>query len=214
MLETRNLNVRYPDHTCSIINNISFKVGQGETLWLKGANGTGKTTLLYACCNIIPQEIAAERTGEVYLENKLLNEVNLNRLNPELSMILANPQWELFFNTPKDEIAFTLENLGLSQSDIQSRLDYSVTLFDLANIIDTDSHTLSRGWQKVVSLAVHAAIRPKVLLIDEPLSGLSETCQKRVLNWLREYLNDGGCLVIAEHNEIIQELGPAVLMLG
>jgi ABC-type multidrug transport system ATPase subunit len=80
-------------------------------------------------------------------------------------------------------------------------------------IQDTESHKLSLGCQKMLSLAIQAAIKPKVLLLDEALNGLSESNRVIVINWLQDYLNEGGSLVIADHDRIISELRPSILKL-
>jgi energy-coupling factor transporter ATP-binding protein EcfA2 len=214
MLEIQNLTVRYSGQSESIIKDVNLKVGDSEILWLRGPNGSGKTTLLYAISNIIPQEIAANRQGEIFIDSKPTQATKINQMCPHLSISMANPRWELFFGKPAEEIIFALENIGLPTSDIQSRLDHVIALFHLQSIMDTESHRLSFGWQKMLSLAVQAAIKPRVLLLDEPLNGLSETNKTTAISWLREFLQEGGSLIVAEQDNAISKLNPTVLMLG
>lgn len=212
MLQINNLSVRYPQQDW-LFKDVSLILNKGETLWLKGTNGSGKTSLLYAVANVIPLMIEAERTGEVFLDNDLLNDVPLNNLIPELSLMLCNPYWDLFFTYPEDEIVFALENIGLSVSEIDGRLKSVSEEFGLGEWLKFPTHKLSAGWQKMVVLAVHAAIRPKILLLDEPLNGLSPANIATVMNWLAGYSREGGILIIAEHSPLITKLIPAILNL-
>lgn len=212
MLQVNDLSVRYPGQKF-LFRNLSFTLGQGETLWLKAPNGSGKTTLLYALSNVIPLSIEAERVGEVWLDDTLLNDIPLPNLLPKLSLMLCNPAWELFFTYPEEEIIYALENLGLSEAEIGDRLNSICRDFALEKWLQTPVHKLSAGWQKMVVLAAYCAVRPRVLLLDEPFIGLSDINAEKVLNWLKKYVRDGGSLIIAEHTSLVMQLSPILLEL-
>ncbi len=211
MLQVKKLSLRYPESDIDLLTDISFTLNDGEVLWLKGANGAGKTSLLYAISNVIPQSISCSRTGDIVLYDELMNEVPVNKLIPKISLMLSNPHWELFFSTPEDEIVFALENIGLADAEIKDRVSSVCAAFNLEQFMKFPSNKLSIGWQKMVILAVHAAIMPKVLLLDEPFNGLSETNINRVLDWLKSYLTKGNSVIIAEHSEKVKILNPVIL---
>ena len=213
MLQVNDLSVRYPGQKF-LFANLSFTLNKGETLWLKAPNGSGKTTLLYALCNVIPRAIDAERTGEIRLDNVLVNDIPLQKLLPDLSLMLCNPDWELFFTYPEQEMIYALENLGLSDAEIKDRLNKAISDFGLEPWLHTPTHKLSAGWQKMVVLAVHAVVKPKVLLLDEPFNGLSDANTERVLVWLKHFTREGGSLIIAEHSPLVTKLDPTVFELG
>jgi len=214
MLEVNNLSVRYPNQDKYLLKDISFKLNCGETLWVQGENGSGKSTLLYAISNIIPQAITATRIGDIKFNNNLINEIPINKHIPQISIMLSNPQWELFFTYPEDEIVFALENIGLSEPEIKNRVIQICDLFRLNDILEVPSNHLSVGWQKMLVLAIHAAIRPKILILDEPLNGLSDDNTQFVLNWMKEFVSDNRILIIADHKEVFSDLNPAVLKIG
>lgn len=213
MLEVNGLGVKYSDKNF-LFRDISFTLNPGQTLWLKSPNGSGKTTLLYALSNVIPLSIEAERSGEIWLDKALLNDIPLPQLIPNLSLMLCNPAWELFFTYPEEEIVFALENLNLDEAEIKKRLASVCRDFALDKWLQTPVHKLSAGWMKMVVLAAHSAVRPRILLLDEPLSGLSEMNALRVLNWLKQYVRDGGILITAEHSPLMEQLNPIRLELG
>jgi energy-coupling factor transporter ATP-binding protein EcfA2 len=213
MLEVKQLCVSYPSQS-ELISDLSFQLKQGQTLWLKGPNGSGKTTLLYALCNIIPQMIKAVRTGKIRLNNEPIDMVPLDKLIPRISLALSNPAWEFLFSNPGDEIVFALENIGLPEAEIESRISDVCQRLGLQPWLSLPSFQLSQGWQKLVVLAVHLAIQPAVLLLDEALTGLSGTNLEIALEALQQYTEGGGCLIIAEHSDRVQELKPSVLSLN
>jgi energy-coupling factor transporter ATP-binding protein EcfA2 len=212
MLEVRNLSVHYQD-CLKLLDNLSFQLKSGEILWLRGPNGSGKTTLLYSICNIIPQMIEATRTGKIYLDGDDITSRPLNLMLPDLSFSMSNPNLEFFFANPEDEIIFALENAGFSEAEIKARLERAINHFGLQKFRQTHTHHLSAGWQKMASLAVQAAISPRILLLDEPLNGLSPDNIGVVIGWVKDYLSGGNCLVVAEHSEAINDLNPIVLNL-
>jgi energy-coupling factor transporter ATP-binding protein EcfA2 len=213
MLVVKDLSLAYPGQK-SLLKHLSFRLEQAHLLWLKGVNGCGKTSLLYSLCNIIPQHIRADRQGEVLLNGVRLNELPVNQLAPKLTMALNNPEWEFFFNSVTEEIIFALENLGLPEVEIETRLQKTLQTFSLTDKQDFPLHRLSAGWQKMASLAVQAAIEPNVLLLDEPLNGLSQSNQTAVLNWMQDFLDKGGILLVAEHSNVLHDLSPHILDLS
>jgi energy-coupling factor transport system ATP-binding protein len=212
MLEVSNLAIRYPNQDF-LIKDVSFCLKAGESLWLTGANGTGKSSLLYALCNIIPQLLQAERPGRIKLFCEDVSEVSVNRLIPDISLAFSDPRWEFFFSTPRDDMIFVLENIGLKDEEINTRINNICKRFQMKPWLDYPSYQLSSGWQKISSLAVQAVINPSLLLLDEPLNGLSEKLAELVLNWLQDYLKQGGILVIAEHSGSMKKLNPKELNL-
>ena len=213
MLQVKQLSLCYPNAE-PLWQDISFHLKQGDALWLKGANGSGKTSLLYTLANVIPQTIEATRQGEIYLQGSLSNDIPLNCLSPQVSLSLSNPKWEMFFTTLEEELCFALENIGLTPVEIETRLQAALTRFHLIDWLECPVHKLSPGWQKMVSLAAQAALKPGVLLLDEPLAGLSETNAQLVIDWMQDYLKEGGVIVAAEHSHLINEMHPQILVLA
>lgn len=214
MLQVKKLSLRYPESDKDLLTDVSFTLNDGQVLWLKGANGAGKTSLLYAISNVIPQSISCSRTGDIVLYDELMNEVPVNKLIPKISIMLSNPHWELFFTTPEDEIVFALENIGLADAEITDRVSSVCDAFNLEQFMKFPSCKLSIGWQKMVMIAVHAAVMPKVLLLDEPFNGLSDTNIYRVIDWIKSYLAKDNSVIIAEHSEKVNLLKPVIMQLS
>jgi energy-coupling factor transport system ATP-binding protein len=213
MLEIKDLSIAYPQGK-TLFSNVSFTLKKGEMLWLRGPNGCGKSSLLYAICNVIPQMISATRTGEVYYSGKLLNDISVNMLRPQMSLLLANPDWEFFMGTVYDEVVYSLENLGIESDEIDDRLEEVSEQLMTSDTCYKNLFNLSYGFKKLAALTVHASIKSDVLLLDEPFSGLSANANKTVCDWLRNYLNNSGIVVIADHSPDVQNLNPKILELN
>lgn len=213
MLHVKNICIKYPNHNDWILKNINLELNSGETIWLKGKNGIGKSTLLYSICNVIPQLINAIRTGYNFINGEVINDIPINSLIPNLSLMQANPHWEMFFTNLIDEITFPLENIGLSDKIINERLEYVTSLLGIGSIMNQPSVNLSFGWQKMAAIAVHAAMKPKILLLDEPFNGLSVNNIKSVLNWMTDFTNCEGSIIVTDHTTTIKEINPKILYL-
>lgn len=179
----------------------------------QGPNGSGKTNLLYAVTNIIPQHVKAHRDGNIMLKDNILNELPINQLSPDLMITLQNPEWQLLFPTVEEEIIYALENIGLSNQDIESRINQSLSYFQLESFRTSNPLKLSYGYQRLLQLCIIEAVSPEVILLDEPFIGLSDANLNLVTLWL-EYLKlNNKIIIVAEHHEQVSELSSNQLCL-
>ena len=214
MLEVNSLSIKYNDQVKYLFSPVSFSLQAGNILCLQGANGSGKTSLLYALCNVIPQILEADRDGLLFLDGKNYNSIPVNLLMPDISMMLSNPHWQLFYPTPEEEIVFVLENAGLQEHEIEERLNNALHLFQLVQFRHAQSASFSYGQQKMILFAVQAAINPKLLLLDEPFDGLSEQNVILVVEWLKAYTKSGGMLIIADHTGLLNSMQTKIFSLS
>lgn len=213
MLEVQDLSVHFSDSTEYLFHDLTFQLQAGDLLWLKGPNGCGKTSLLYAMSNIIPQHIHAMRAGHIAINSKVIDDLPLNLLLPDLALAMQNPEQQILFPTVEEEIIYTLENMGVADPLIEERLNQSMDKFDLAQYRKINPHNLSVGYQKLLMLCIIDAASPEVILLDEPLNGLSDCNIELVLNRLEEFKQKGKTIVIAEHNDQIRDLSTNQLSL-
>ncbi len=206
MLKVQNLTVRYSDAEAYLFQDLSFQLQTGSLLWIKGPNGCGKTSLLYALSNIIPQHIGAVRQGQILFDEQVLNDIPLPRMLPLMSMVMQNPEWQILFPTVEEEIIYALENTGLADNIIADRLQQSLDRFHLAQYQKANPHHLSAGYQKLLMLCIIDAASPDVMLLDEPLSGLSASHINLVLSWLEICKQEGKIIILTEHNEELETI--------
>jgi energy-coupling factor transporter ATP-binding protein EcfA2 len=135
-----------------VLRDISFCLTKGESLALLGRNGSGKTTLLKLLAGLIEP-----KSGEIFV-------------NGNIGMVFQNPDIALFGATVEENLAFSLQNLGLSVNEIRARVDDTLERFDLLALRSRDILSLSGGERQRISLACALISNPLLLLLDEPFS--------------------------------------------
>ncbi|MFP4456328.1 MAG: ABC transporter ATP-binding protein [Clostridia bacterium] len=193
-----NLSFKYPNKDKYALSEVSFEVDSGEFILICGQSGSGKTTLLRSLNpNLLP---VGERFGEVFFEDIKIKDIPNVRAVKEIGMVFQDPEMQIVMDRVSDEIAFSLENIAMDPKDIRLRLAELSTYFGLEQIFDHKISTLSGGQKQIVNLNSVLALRPKVLIFDEPTSRLDPIASKEFLN-LVKLLNEqlGITIIISEH---------------
>ncbi len=173
------LNISVKAGGASILENFSLDVSKGERLALLGKNGSGKTTLL----NII-SGLKKPFSGRVSLEG-------------QIGVVFQNPDSALFGSTVEENLAFPLQSLSLSRSEIMERIQLFISRFQLTGIRDRDILTLSGGQRQLVSLAAALISEPGLLLLDEPLSMIDRHDREVMLATLSEIVSPETSVIFA-----------------
>ncbi len=174
MISLRNFSYRYPGQEQFALRDLDLEIKAGQFCGVVGANGAGKSTLCYALSGFVPHFYRGEVTGQLLIGKQDLARTSLGELAGEVGLVFQNA-----FNqisgarfTVRGEIAFGLENLGLARAKIQNRVAEMLELMDLAEEAERSPYELSGGQQQRVAIASILAMRPKVLVLDEPVSQL------------------------------------------
>ena len=206
LLEINNLNFRYKKTTGTgsetygnpVLENISLSVEEGSIVTLCGPTGCGKSTLLH----LLKQEIApaGEMTGTITFDGSPLSALSPKEQTERIALLFQNPEDQTVTDKVWHEIAYGLENLGYSQSEMENKVAESLSFFRLEHISREDTAKLSGGQKQLVLLASLLAISPKLLLLDEPISQLDPEAAEIFLSTLKR-LHDvlGITMIIAEH---------------
>ncbi|MBN2252599.1 MAG: ABC transporter ATP-binding protein [Kosmotogaceae bacterium] len=173
------LNISVKAGGAPILENFSLDVSKGERLALLGKNGSGKTTLL----NII-SGLKKPFSGRVSLE-------------AQIGFVFQNPDSALLGSTVEENLAFPLQSLSLSRSEILERIQLFISRFDFAGIRDRDILTLSGGQRQLISLAAALISEPGLLLLDEPLSMIDRRDREVMLAALSEIVNPETSVIFA-----------------
>ncbi len=194
----QELTFSYPRGTEPALKKVSFEVKFGEILLLAGETGSGKSTLLSVLCGLIPAESGGEFSGEVEVLGHRWP-IAPEKLFPEVMIVFQNPAEYLIAETVFSEIAFGLENLGFSSSEIKKHVFRVLKSIGLPGFEKRKLSELSGGERQRVALASAIAVNPKILLLDEPLAQLDLQAAKKVMNILRTLANNGLTIILAEH---------------
>lgn len=190
MLTINNVTVEYPDGT-KAINNLSLNVKSGEKLALIGANGAGKSTLMLAIEGIL------ESTGEIKIDDLVVDTKNIVKVRQQVGMLFQNPDDQLFMATIYDDIAFGPRNAGLDEESVKYRVEDRLKLLNIEQLKDKTALKLSGGEKRMAALATVLAMKPSVMLLDEPTAFLDPKARRNLVNVLNSLPHT---MLIATHD--------------
>lgn len=197
-IEVRGLRFAYPGAEAPVLDGFDWSVPQGAFALLVGGTGSGKSTLL----SLLKPEIAptGERTGELRVLGESVADMDVRASAERVGYVFQDPENQIVCETVWHEMAFGLENLGMSRDEMRRRVAETSYFFGLEDWLHRDTDTLSGGRKQLLSLAAVLALRPRVLLLDEPTSQLDPVAEKSFLHALFRVNRELGCtVVVATH---------------
>lgn len=180
-IELSQVSYTYPDGNRAI-DEISFLIGHGEAIGIVGANGAGKSTLLSILTGIVFPQQGVVRIGDIPVTKKTLNEIRRS-----IGMTFQDPDDQLFMTTVYDDVAFGPRNLMLDESEVKKRVDEALTEVGMQNIANRPSYRLSGGEKRLVSIATTTAMKPDILIMDEPSASLDPKARRRLMQILKGF---------------------------
>ena len=195
-IEIENLRFTYPSRDTPTLQDITTRVARGAFVLLTGPTGCGKSTLLRTLNGLIPHASAGTLTGTVYLDGQDIASQPLATTCQQVSLLFQNPDDQLFCTLVEDEVAFGLENLSFPPEDIQERIATALEQVGLSGFAPRQISSLSGGEKQRVALAAICAMRPQVLLLDEPTSHLDPKGTREILNIVNSLNNEMGITVV------------------
>ena len=194
-----NLSFRYRDRQGAAIHNISFEARAGEILLIAGASGCGKTTLVRCINGLIPRSYKGEMQGRVVIFGEDTKSWKLSSISQKIGTVLQDPERQILGTKVMNEVAFGLENLGISRTEIYERVHAALDVLEIPHLHDRDTFSLSGGEKQKVALAGVIAMRPSILLLDEPLASLDPASAWDSLNTIRSLADQGMSVLMVEH---------------
>lgn len=195
-LSTENLSFTYPDGT-QALKNINIEIEKGEKVAIIGPNGAGKSTL-FSHFNGLTEPTS----GCVKIEGKPISfeKDELLKVRQKVGIVFQDPNDQLFAPTVKEDIAFGPMNLGLSYDKVEKRVEDALKMVGMENYEDKTPHHLSGGQQKRIAIAGIIAMKPELMILDEPTAGLDPDGVEKVLNIMNQLNEEGMTLIISSHD--------------
>jgi cobalt/nickel transport system ATP-binding protein len=181
-LEIKDLAFAYPDGNQALFG-VNLTVGQGERVALLGPNGAGKTTLVMHMNGIHP---AAH--GEVRVAGHLVDasdKANLRSIRSKVGIVFQDPDDQLFMPTVGEDVAFGPYNMGLRGEELEKVVIEALDLVGMTEFKDRPPHHLSFGQRRRVAVATVLAMKPEILVLDEPSSNLDPASRRELADILR-----------------------------
>jgi energy-coupling factor transporter ATP-binding protein EcfA2 len=203
IVDVRDLWWRYSPETEWVLKGVNIEVEQGETVAIVGPTGAGKTTLLSFMQALLPHSFPqGEMKGSVYVDGSDVRKITAAKLAGRVGMVFEDAEAQFVFPTVEDDLVFALENLNLSQKDIDERLRKIIEEFALYELIGRTAGELSGGEKQRVSIAGLVAVQPKLLLLDEPTSELDPSSKKEVLAMIRKVSSGSDMTVVIVEQDL------------
>ena len=198
-LSVKNLRFRYRDRVGAALQGVSFSVSRGELLLIAGASGCGKTTLIRAINGLIPRSYKGEVEGQILINGQDVSSLPLSRISQMVGTVLQDPERQILGTKVVNEVAFGLENMGLPRDEILERVDEALNTLRIPHLRERETFLLSGGEKQKVALAGVLAMRPSVLLLDEPLASLDPASAVETLDIVRQLADAGLSVLMVEH---------------
>ncbi|MFD7063351.1 ATP-binding cassette domain-containing protein [Streptomyces sp. NPDC059906] len=180
-----------------VLTGLDFAVREGRALALLGRNGSGKTTLMRLLSGgLRPRAGALTVDGEPVTYDRR----GLTRLRTTVQLVVQDPDDQLFAASVGQDVSFGPLNLGLPDAEVRTRVAEALAALDIAALAERPTHLLSYGQRKRTAIAGAVAMRPRVLILDEPTAGLDPDGQERLLATLDGLRAGGTTVVMATHD--------------
>ncbi len=200
ILEIEGLGFSYPDSPRKAVVDFDLAVPEGEIVVLAGPSGCGKSTLLRAINGLIPHMYTGEYSGEVRVGGVSVKDSNMRDLAQKVGFLFQNPENQIFMFTVERDVAFGLENLGVPRPEMRGRVDEAIRLLDIGDLALRAPHELSDGQKQRVALAGVLAMRPKLVILDEPTSLLDPKTAAELVGLVAKLRRElGTTFLVVEH---------------
>ena len=193
IIDVKNLSFRYKEsQEYYDVKGITFHVKRGEWLSIVGHNGSGKSTTIRLIDGLLEAE-----SGEIVINGQRLTEENVWDIRRQIGMVFQNPDNQFVGATVEDDVAFGLENQGLSRQEMQKRVEEALDLVGMLDFKKREPARLSGGQKQRVAIAGVVALRPAILILDEATSMLDPEGRRELIETVKGIRKDYDMTVIS-----------------
>ncbi len=214
VIEIQNVSFRYEGRQENAVRDLNLEFRDGEFVLILGATGAGKSTLLRLLNGLIPHFYKGEFKGRVIVDGIDTREASVAELARHVGLVFQNPDNQLVALTVEREIAFGLENLGVSREEMRKRVMSYLNTLKIAHLKDRPLYNISGGEKHLVALASVLVMEPKFLVLDEPTSELDPYNSQVLINLIKDLHDRGKTIIIAEHRaELLAKFATRVVIM-
>ena len=193
IIDVKNLSFRYKENQEYYdVKDITFHVKRGEWLSIVGHNGSGKSTTVRLIDGLLEAE-----SGEIVIDGQRLTEENVWNIRRQIGMVFQNPDNQFVGATVEDDVAFGLENQGLSRQEMKKRVEEALGLVGMLDFKKREPARLSGGQKQRVAIAGVVALRPAILILDEATSMLDPEGRRELIETVKAIRKDYDMTVIS-----------------
>ena len=215
VIKVENLTVQYLGEENNALDGVSLEIEKGEFVALLGAHGAGKTTLCHSLNGLVPNMISADMYGAIEVLGEIPPKIPVRQLATKVGSIFDNPEFQMSQLSVFEEVALGLQNLGVEKSIIEKNISESLKLVGLEGFEDRSPFEISGGQQQRLAMASALAMKPEILILDEPASNLDPIGKEEGFSVTRKLNQEEGMtVIIAEHEvEVIADFADKLILL-
>lgn len=193
IIDVKKLSFRYKEsQEYYDVKDITFHVKRGEWLSIVGHNGSGKSTTVRLIDGLLEAE-----SGEIVIDGQRLTEENVWNIRRQIGMVFQNPDNQFVGATVEDDVAFGLENQGLSRQEMKKRVEEALVLVGMLDFKKREPARLSGGQKQRVAIAGVVALRPSILILDEAMSMLDPEGRRELIETVKGIRKDYDMTIIS-----------------
>lgn len=198
----KDVTYRYPGTDFNALEDVSLDIMRGEYVGVIGLNGAGKTTLGLCVNGVVPSMLGGERHGSVSVQQLEVDQYPVREMAKIVGMVFDNPEFQMSQITCAEEVALGLENAGVPYEEIVRSVGEALTLVGLGGFENRSPLGLSGGQQQRLAIAAVLAMKPKLLIMDEPTSNLDPVGKQEVFDMAASLNRDYGMTVVVIEHEV------------
>ena len=202
MIEIKDFTFRYRESSEPVIRNVNLSIPEGSFVGMTGAAGSGKSTLTYAMNGIIPHCYPGDFYGSVLVDGMDTCETDLTDISKVVGSVCQDIDSQIVSSIVEDEMLYGLENFGIPRDEIEARVAEALEDMGIADLRDRVISSLSGGQRQKVAIASILALKPKVLVLDEPTAELDPASSLQVFQLLARYAHEHGTTVVVVEQKI------------
>jgi energy-coupling factor transporter ATPase len=200
IIEIKNLTYTYPGASKPSIHDVNLKVEKGEFVLITGPSGCGKTTLCRCFNGLVPHFYQGEVQGEVTVAGINTLDHHTYEMAKHVGLVFQNPENQLFALSIEKDVAFGLENVGVSREEMRKKVDWALNQTGIYDIRERSPHEISGGQQQRVAIASVLAMEPEIIVLDEPTSFLDPLSAAKIFEVISRLNKEHGItVVLVEH---------------
>jgi len=203
MIEIRNLGFRYAGGNGNALSGINLKIADGEFAGIIGSSGAGKSTLTFAINGVIPHSYPGDYYGEISVNGLDTIETSMDVLSRQVGSVFQDIDGQMVAQVVEDEILFGLENFGIPRDEIEGRLLGALNDTGIGDLRYREMSSLSGGQKQKTAIASIIALRPGIILLDEPTGELDPQASRKIFECLRELNEKHGITVVVVEQKVM-----------
>lgn len=203
MITFKNFSFQYEDSTAPALEGVDLTINRGDFVGVIGASGAGKTTLTYAINGVVPHFYKGDFYGAVLVDGQDTVDSRPEELAKLIGTVFQDIDGQMVASIVEDEILFGLENFGIDKKEIPLRLEEALETVGITNLRYRTIASLSGGQKQKVAIAAIVALKPQILLLDEPTGELDPFSSRQIFEMLQILNRDFGITVVVVEQKIM-----------